>query len=111
MHHFDEVPRAVRPAVQIALLGSAADLFAPWRPRRGSHARGQRGKDRIEMLDSALLPANHQAVAALKPPNASARPHIKIVNTLRLQRGSAANILMVVRVAAIDHYISGLKER
>src|SRR5690348_9667075 len=95
MHHLDEMPRAALAAVQIALLGGAANLLTPRGARRGSHARGQRGKEGVEPLDRLLVAANHQAVAALQSPDAAAGADIEIVHPLRLQGSSAPDILTI----------------
>ena len=50
VHHLDEVAGAARPAVQIALLGGAADLLASRRARDVARAGRQRGEDRVEAL-------------------------------------------------------------
>jgi hypothetical protein len=56
-------------------------------------------------------PADHHAVAALQPPDAAARADIHILDAFGSQFLPAANIVDVVRVAAVDHDISGLQAR
>ena len=84
VHHLDEVAGAVRPTVQVALLGRAAELLAPIRPRRGLDAGRQCGKDWVEMADYVIIAANHQTVPLLESPHAAARPDVHVVDVLRL---------------------------
>jgi hypothetical protein len=71
--HLDEVARAVRPAVQVAVLGSAAELRAAGGARRRFDAGRKRGKDRVEVFHNRILAADHQAVVAMEPPDQSCR--------------------------------------
>src|SRR5438552_28110 len=80
----------------------AADLLAPRDARRRLHRRRQRGEDRVEVLDHLRLAADHLAVAALQAPDAAAGADIDIMQALRLQLGGAADVVDVVRVAAVD---------
>ena len=48
------------------------------------------------------LAADHLAEAALEPPDAAARAGIHVVNAVRGQYLRAANVVDVVRVAAVD---------
>src|SRR4029453_8591134 len=66
MNHLDEVPGAVWPAMQIALLGGTACLLTSRGARYlVAHARSQPGKDWVEMLDHSVLTADNHAVTTL----------------------------------------------
>src|SRR5512140_185794 len=56
--HLDEVPGSARTEMGIAV------------------RRGQGREDRLEALDIGLVPADHQAIAELEPPDPAARPAI-----------------------------------
>src|SRR5262249_21776813 len=107
VHHLDEMPRAICPAMEIALLGCAADLFAARRPRDFAHAGRQRRENWIEPADGIAGPADHHAVAAFQPPHPTARSDIDVVNLLSSELLSTADIVDIVRVAAIDQNIAG----
>src|SRR5712691_11226755 len=102
VHHLDEVPGAVRPAVQISLLGGPADLLASRRARNVSDAGPQPRKDRVEALDDVVLAADHHAVPALQAPDAAARAHVDVVNALRRELLRPTDIVDVVGIAAVD---------
>src|SRR5437879_13544916 len=74
--HLDEVARAVRPAVEIPLLGRAVDLLASRSAGEIAGAGRQPGEDRIETLDHLRLASDHPAVPPLQPPPAAARSHV-----------------------------------
>ena len=56
VHHLDEVAGAVGSAVEIAMLGGAADLLASGRARGFVDAGGQRLEDRIESATTSSSP-------------------------------------------------------
>ncbi len=102
VNHLDEMPGAVGTAVQVAALGRAAGFFSP-RGARGSIYRwGERGKDGVEMPGHFALTADHQAVAPLQTPDAAARPHVNIVDPRRLEFPGPANVVAIIRIAAVD---------
>src|SRR5262249_17896655 len=78
--HLDEVSGAVRPAVKIPALGGAVDLLASRSAGDGAGAGRQPGEDRIETLDHFRLASDHQAVAALEPPDAPTRPAVHLAH-------------------------------
>src|SRR5438046_76053 len=80
--HLDEVAGARGTAVEVAVLGGAADLLASRRPRDAPHAGRERPEDRVEALDDRPLATDHEAVAALEPPDAAARADVDVVNLL-----------------------------
>ena len=85
--------------------------FRARRRRGGVHAGGERLEDRVEPLHRRVLAADHQAVAALQPPDAAARADIDVVDALRLQFGGAADVVVVVGVAAVDDDVVFIEQR
>ena len=55
------------------------------------------------------LAADHHAVAALEPPDAAAGADVDVVNPLGFQGGGAADVVVIIRVAAVDQDISPLE--
>src|SRR5437763_15390433 len=79
MDHLDEVAGAVRPAMQVTVLGSAADGLPARSGRYIASSRSQRGNQRVEMPDDLCFTADHHAVVALQPPNSAASPDIHVL--------------------------------
>ena len=100
--HLHEVPGAGGPAVEVAVLGGAADLLAAGRAGDVAAARGERLEDRIEALHRVRVAADHHAVAALEPPDAAAGADVDVVDALRPQVVLPADVVDVVGVAAVD---------
>ena len=111
MDHLDEVAGAVRTAMQIAHFGLAERTGSTRRPRRGFHTGSQRTEDRVEMLNDRILAADHVAVAAFKPPHAATDTDIDVVDLLCLQFTGAADVVVVVRIAAFDNDVVRLQQR
>src|SRR5262249_30329752 len=107
--HLDEVAGARGPAVQVALLSRAADLFAPGGAWNVTPAGRQRLEDRVEALHRLVGAADHHAIAAFQAPDAAARPHIHVVDLLGREFFGAANVVHVVGVAAVDEDVAGLE--
>src|SRR5207302_8869909 len=112
--HLHEVPRPVRSAVEIAHRGAAALLtrLTAWRSSAGARcgrhptSRRKRREDRLERGYHVGLAADHQAIPLLEPEHAATRSNIDTMNTERPQLLGAADIVVVVRVAAIDDDIA-----
>ena len=101
---------AVRPAMQIAVFGSAAlDFLAAGGARRGIDRRRERRENRIEMLHDLRLAADHLTEAALEAPYAAAGARIDVVNSLRRQRFGAPDVVDVVRIAAVNDDVVALE--
>ncbi len=79
MDHLDEVPRTVRPAVQIALFCGAGRVITPRRVSGGTGAWRQRGEHRLKVLNDGIFAANHQAVAAVEAGNAATGANVYMV--------------------------------
>src|SRR5260370_35060487 len=92
VNHLAEMPGAVEAAMQVALLGRSAGLFASGRAGDISDARRQGGEDRAEMLHRPELAAEHHAIAALQAPDTAADAYVHIVHALGLQLADPANI-------------------
>src|SRR5208282_6852663 len=106
MHHLDEMPGTVRPTMQVALFGGAADPLASRGGRDVAPSRSERREDRVETLHDLRLAADHHAVAALQPPHTPAGPDIDIVDLLRRQLLGSADIVDVVGIAAVDQNVA-----
>ncbi len=110
VNHFHEMARPGGAAVEVALLRRALLAFSP-RSRRDVPAAGsERLPDRIEALDDIAVAADHQAISALEPPDAAARPRVDVVDVLRAQLRGAPHIVLEVGVAAIDQGVTRLQE-
>ena len=83
----------------------------PGRRRDIARSRRQRLEDRIEVADGRLGPADHHAIAALQPPHAAAGPDVHIIDPLRRKLLGAADIVHVIRVAAVDEDVAALQVR
>src|SRR6266513_1389338 len=107
--HLDEVAGARGTAVEVAVLGGAADLLASRRPRDAPHAGRERPEDRVEALDDRPLATDHEAVAALEPPDAAARADVYVVNLLLAKRLHPSHVVLIEGVAAVDDRVAGLE--
>src|SRR5260370_998893 len=96
MHHLDEMAGAIRPAMQIALLGRSAGLFASRRARDVAGARREGGEDRVETLHHCGFAADHHAIAALETPDAAASADIDIVDALGRELLGPADVVDVI---------------
>src|SRR5215213_2634955 len=102
VHHLHEVACARRTAVQIALLlrreitvatRGSGDFTGAWRNRL---------QDRVDDLDRIVIATNHEAVPTLQPEDPTAGTDVDIVNALLAQLGGPADVIAIVRVAAVD---------
>ena len=111
VHHLDEVPGAVRSAMQIAVLGRAADLVAPGRARCRPDPGCQRCEDGSRRCDRPVSPPIIWQITALEPPDAAAGADVDVVDALGLQPLGALDVVPVVGVAAVDDDVAGLQQR
>ena len=109
--HLDEVTGAARTAVQVAVFRGAADLLSTGRARRRLDTWGEGGEDGVEAPDDGFIAADHQAVSPLRPPDSAAGPDVHVVDALRFQLGGAADVIVVVGVAAVDDHVVAFEER
>ena len=63
------------------------------------------------MLHGRRFAADHHAVTALEPPHAAARADVDVVNAFRRQLLGAANVVDVVRIAAVDQDVVLVEQR
>ena len=69
------------------------------------------GEERREPRDGLVLAADHQAEAALEAEDAAARPHVDVVDPALGELARAADVVVVARVAAVDHRVARLEQR
>src|SRR5581483_10544619 len=111
VHHFDEVPGAVRTAVQIAHLGRGLGR-APARAGLLPPAAGRESReDRLEGAEHSRLGTDHQTIALLEPEHTAARTGIDVVDACRAQLLGPANIVLIVGIAAVDEDVAGGEPR
>jgi len=96
--------------VQIAGFGSAAAGLESRSARDVADSRRESLKDGIETRDGFVGTAEHHAVSAVDAPDAAAGADVDVVNALVFQRAGAADIILVIRVAAVDDGVAGLHE-
>src|SRR4029450_7226929 len=108
--HFDEVTRPVRPGVQIPLLGAPIAPLAPAGCGDLPPARCERGKDRVEPRHHGRFAADHQAVAALEPPDAARRANVEVVKAFLLQGARTPDVVLPKAIAAMEDAIVRLQQ-
>src|SRR5438128_2730407 len=106
VHHFDEMPSSRRAAMDVTLFRSSSQLLAPWSAWNVTATRSERFEYGIELLDSLFGTTNHHAVAAIDSPDSAARAHVDVVNSPRLQLLGAANVVLEIRVAAVNEDVA-----
>jgi hypothetical protein len=111
MDHLHEVSGAIWAAMQITVLGLGRLAGGAWGARCCIDARGEGLEDRVEMFYHIILTADHVAVAALQTPDAAADADIDIVDALGFQFVGAADVVVIVGIAAIDQDVAGLHQR
>ena len=104
--HLHEVARAGRAAVQPALLLGCRVALAAGGAHGGADAGCERLEHRREAADGLVVAADHQAVAALAAPDASADADVDVVDAPAAELGRAAQVVDVVRVAAVDDRVA-----
>src|SRR5262245_44798965 len=109
MNHLDEMAGATRPAMQISLLGCAVCLLPAWRAGNVAAAGREGGEDRAETLHWIRFAADHHAIAALQPPDATARADVDIADPLGHQLLGSADVVDVVGIAAVNENVTALK--
>src|SRR5438132_871264 len=111
VNHLDERAGAVRSAVEIALLGGAAHGRPTRSARDVAGARCQPQEDRIEVSDHRLLAPDHQAIAALQPPDAAAGPDVHVVDALLSELSRTPDVVDVIGITAVDEDVAGREMR
>ncbi len=92
-------PQCKKP--RAAVLACAAPDFAP---------RARLAKIGLQTRDHVALAANHQTEALLKAEHAAARADVDVMNPLLLKLAGAADVVMVVGVAAVDDDVIFLQQ-
>ena len=72
--------------------------------------RCERVEDRLEGLDRLAVAADHEAVAVLEPPDAAGRAGVDVPETLRPHLRVASDVVVEVRVAAVDDRVARLED-
>src|SRR5205807_4642620 len=103
VNHLHEVPGAVGPAVQVAVLRRGGLAVATRRPWRRLDAGGDGAEDGVQVADDLVLAADHQAVAPLDAPDPAAGAAVHVVDAPGLELGGAVDVVPVVAVAPVDH--------
>src|SRR5204863_9561688 len=88
--------------------GRRREIEAARRLQR-SLAWRERPEDRHEARGGMLRTANHQAVAALRAPDAATRADIEIVDATGRERRRAADVVFEMAVAAVDDGVALLQ--
>src|SRR5579872_3700065 len=102
MDHLDEMTRSAGAAMHVAALRPRVAAIATGGARNVAGTGSERGEDRVETLDRRLVAADHEAIAALQPPDAAAGADIDVMDASFLQRFGAADIVLVEAIAAVD---------
>src|SRR5688572_32564888 len=74
-------------------------------------ARSQSAEDRIETLDRLTLAADHQAVAALESPHAARCSHVDVMDSGSGQCAGPLDVVVIMRVAAVDDDVVRRQQR
>src|SRR6266498_3153457 len=61
------------------------------------------------MLDSFFRAADHHAVTALQSPDTATRAYVHVVDAFIFEKLGAANIVLEIRIAAINQDVAGLE--
>ncbi len=95
--------------MQVPLFRRAA-YFVPSRGAGNIADAGCDGfEDRIQVLDSSGGAADHQTVAPFQTPDTAAGAHVDILNALGRELLTAADVIDVIRIAAVDQNVAGLQ--
>ena len=103
--------RAGWAAVEPALLLGSRVALAAGSPDGRAHSRCQRFEHRLEAGHGLVVAADHHAVAALEAPDAAADADVDVVDLPLAELARAAEVVDVVRVAAVDDRVALLEVR
>ena len=106
VNHLDEVACAARPAVQPTGLLRRDVPGATWRALGRIETWGDGVPQRGESIHSSIIAADHEAVATFESPHSAGGADIEEVNSLLSCLGRVADVLAVVRVAAVDEGVA-----
>lgn len=108
--HLHEVPGTRRTAVQVAALLGGVVPRAPGRALDVAGSRRDRAQNGLEVGDGLVVPAHHEAVAALEAEHAAAGPDVDVVDAGVLQLRGPTHVVAVVGVAAVDDDVAGFED-
>jgi hypothetical protein len=112
VNHLYEMPRSARPTVQIPLLSGVVAQSFETRRARDSAGPGRQGlQDGVELTHRLSIAADHHAVPSLEAPYPPARTNVDVAQAMYSQHLRSSEVIDVVRVSAVDHCISGRKQR
>ena len=111
VNHFDEMARAVRTAMQVALFGGTAKLLATGRAGNIADAGRQGCENGIQTFNDVLFAADHHAITAFQSPDAAACAHVHVMNSFRSQFLRAPDVIHVVGIASVNEDVASLQER
>ena len=103
--------RAGRAGVQIAFFGRGMAVVAATGFFDGPDAGCQGFEDRVQVVKSRFIAANHHAVATLQPPHAAAGADVDVADALGRHGLRAAHVVLEIGVAAVDDGVASFKER
>src|SRR5712692_3207228 len=109
VNHLDEMPGTGRTAMEVTFVRSALLLLAPGRAGNLAASWCKGPEDGLEMSESLFFSPDHQAVASLRSPDAAARTHVQVLDASPFQGVSAAHIIFIVGVAAVDNDVTRLQ--
>ncbi|MCY1431522.1 hypothetical protein D9M71_474920 [compost metagenome] len=95
--------------MDVALLGASGRAVATAGTGNAADAGRQGGEQWIEALDDCLLATDHHAVATFQAPDTARGADINVVQLTFAQVRSAADVVLVEGIAAIDDHIVGVK--
>src|SRR5262249_15223173 len=100
--HVYKVAAAGGAAVDIPFFGRAADFVAAGSARNVAAAGSKGFENRIEVFDDLFFAANHLAITAFEPPDATAGADVAVMNSFRGEFLGAAKLVDIRGVAAVD---------
>src|SRR5262245_20047152 len=95
--------------MKVTVLRGASSVFAIRSFREAAFTRGQRTKNRIQVLNRRIRSSDHQAEPALQSPDSAACANVQVMNAAALQIAGSSNIVNVIRVSPIDEDIVRLE--
>src|SRR3954469_9237736 len=100
------MPGPVPPGVEIALRRPRIAAFTAARCGDLPCRRRQRLEDGVEPLHHGLFAADHQAIAALQPPDAATGADVEVMDALLVQRCGPADVVLPKGITAIDEGVA-----
>src|SRR5262245_2239640 len=92
--------------MQVTLVGRAHKVFTPGSSRHVAATWCEGFEQRLEVSKYFDIASRHDAVTALHTPDAATGADVRITNAFMLEKAGAPDIVLVVRVAAINDDVS-----